>query len=112
MAKAEFTSPQVVKAKEYLTNLYKSDQDPSTTIQLEEVGLFLHPYEPNKIFIKYTYHYADKDEQKIVEVVNVCVDRLGQIQDCFTGGVNFRERLQFESDLVPLKLEDNEITMV
>ena len=112
MVKAEFTSPQVVKAKEYLKNLHISDQDPSNTIQLEEVGLFLHPYEPNKIFIKYTYHYADKDEQKIVDIVNVCVDKLGQIQDCFADGMDFRERLQFESDLIPLKLEGNEITMV
>jgi len=112
MAKAEFTKEQVLRAKSYLLTLSKTDNNIANTISLGDVGLFMHPYDADKIYIKYDYEYVDKENQRIVELVNVCVTKDGVVEDCFKDGMSLRERIQFESDLIPLVLEGNDISMV
>lgn len=111
MAQIEFTKAQIAKAKSYLQELHRTDSDMMNTISVNNAGLFVHPYETDKLFIKYEYDSGSSQGGYITEHISVCVTKEGLIDDCFADA-GLRERVQFESQLVPLKFEGNEITMV
>ena len=97
-------------AKTYLKNLLETDSDIFNTISIENVGLFVHPYDTTKMFIKYNYDSGSSQGGYVSENISVCIGQDGLIDDCFDG-MGMRERIQFEADLMPLEIDDNEIIL-
>ena len=111
MATRKLTKEQLFAIKQYYKNLYETHNDTLSGISIDNLDLFIHPYDEEKVYIRYTC-MERKNEGVVPRIVSVCVNKKGKVGDCFTKSASLEERITFEKDLHRLDLKDKNIKVV
>lgn len=111
MSKHNVTREQLYAVKKYYKNLYKTNIDDFNGIVIEELQLYAHPYSEGNVYIRYKV-FELIDGQRTPSIVSMCVDSKGMIGDCFSKGATLKEKVQFEQDLYPIDLSEENVKLV
>ena len=111
MVKKNLTKEQLFAIKQYYKNLYETHNDSLSGINVENLDLYIHPYDEGKVYIRYTC-FEMKGGDYVPRIVSVCVSEDGKIGDCFTKTASLQERITFEKDFHRLDLKDENIKVI